>query len=245
MSSDAVLLTSNQIAASTLHLSTLTEGGNRRDVREAAQALIEVFGDAAVGGALQNLTLTQVGEGLKAIVNENDNLSRGAKEAINEKIDELIADELVAVDAAAAEAVGGSEVAETANDWAAELIRNLIEAMADDNDEKNSGNPETKAKSGGGGGGRSAEGGGEAMNWLVRMAQKLGEAQGKWLTAADGHLATMDRLSGNDDTQARDDFVQAQAKYTATMQMFSMTAAATSTSLKTAGEGMAGIARKQ
>ena len=60
-----------------------------------------------------------------------------------------------------------------------------------------------------------------------------------------GYPSYTQTLSAKDDDKSRNEFIMAQSKYTAHMQMFSMTAAATSTSLKTVGEGLAGIARKQ
>jgi len=83
------------------------------------------------------------------------------------------------------------------------------------------------------------------MNWLEKLAEAMATIQNKWLEKADKAQAKMNENAGDDDTGARDAFVKAQSQYTAAMQMFSMVAAATSTSLKSLGEGLAGIARKQ
>jgi len=83
------------------------------------------------------------------------------------------------------------------------------------------------------------------MNWLEKLAEGMAEIQNKWLTKADTAQEDMNKMAGKDDTTSRDAFAKAQSQYTAAMQMFSMVAAATSTSLKSLGEGLPGIARKQ
>lgn len=240
MTLDASSIGSSHVALTSQYLETIENGSNRLDVREAAEALIELFGEAAVAGALENMTLTEAVSRIKSLVSENDNLSEGAKERINEKLDDLLSDQLVEVDAAASEAVEGSQLSETSDDWVTQLINAMIQAMANENDEENGGS-ESRSSGGGGGGQQGGE------NWLEALARGLAEAQSKWLTKAQEHLETMKTNAGadSDDTEARDAFVLAQSQYTASMQMFSMTAAATSTSLKSIGEGLSGIARKQ
>ncbi|MET0029780.1 MAG: hypothetical protein ABW101_19270 [Candidatus Thiodiazotropha sp.] len=73
--------------------------------------------------------------------------------------------------------------------------------------------------------------------------QAGGAEQGK-----DGGAVEGNKEGGSvaeDTKKSRDAFVQAQSEYSANMQMFNMMATMTSTSLKTLGEGLAGIARKQ
>ena len=104
---------------------------------------------------------------------------------------------------------------------------------------------EAAGEAAGGGGSEGAGGGGSAGNWLEKWAEGMAKAQINWINQADKQQQIMQEMSGKDDTASRDAFIMAQSKYTADMQMFSMTAAATSTSLKTIGEGLAGLARKQ
>ncbi len=89
-------------------------------------------------------------------------------------------------------------------------------------------------------------------NWLVAMARKLGEIQVKFIDAAMKNLDAMKGLgeggiTGNsaNEVDDREKFLLAQSEFQANMQMFNMTANMTSTSLKSIGEGLTAIARKQ
>jgi hypothetical protein len=103
-------------------------------------------------------------------------------------------------------------------------------------------------------------------NWLVALAGALAEVQSKFLNAAMENMAIMrenaadsthsskdyDKMSDSEKKadqdkkdEARDKFIQAQSEYQANMQMFNMIANMTATSLKSLGEGLTAIARKQ
>jgi hypothetical protein len=99
---------------------------------------------------------------------------------------------------------------------------------------------------------------------LVALAGSLASVQCKFLDAAMKDMRIMDDNAAgstqkdtskmNDEEKAkyqqeqdkaRDQFVQAQSRYQANTQMFSMVANMTATSLKSLGEGLTAIARKQ
>jgi hypothetical protein len=101
-------------------------------------------------------------------------------------------------------------------------------------------------------------------NWLVVLAGSLATVQCKFLDAAMEDMRTMEENSAGatqkdtsemtkekkqkvqqDQDAARDKFVKAQSRYQANTQMFSMVADMTATSLKSLGEGLTAIARKQ
>ncbi|MES9853149.1 MAG: hypothetical protein ABW170_15135 [Candidatus Thiodiazotropha sp. L084R] len=103
-----------------------------------------------------------------------------------------------------------------------------------------------------------------AGNWLVALAGSLASVQCKFLDAAMKDMRIMDdNAAGStqkdtsnmsdeekqayqqEQDKARDQFVQAQSRYQANTQMFSMIANMTATSLKSLGEGLTAIARKQ
>jgi hypothetical protein len=111
----------------------------------------------------------------------------------------------------------------------------------------------------------SKEGKSSKGNWLVALAGALAEVQGEFLTAAMKNMDTM-RENSKKATQgtppknesaaaketrqkaeesARNEFLMAQSHYQANMQMFNMVANMTTTSLKSLGEGLTSIARKQ
>lgn len=84
----------------------------------------------------------------------------------------------------------------------------------------------------------------EGVNWLVALAGGLAKSQINFLDKAMEAQDTMEKASGEGD-EGRNDFIMAQSEYQANMQMFNMMANLTSTSLKSIGEGLTAIARKQ
>ncbi|MCG7911429.1 MAG: hypothetical protein JAY82_16830 [Candidatus Thiodiazotropha taylori] len=102
-------------------------------------------------------------------------------------------------------------------------------------------------------------------NWLVALAGALAEVQAEFLTSAMKNMETMRENSQKatqgkppenespeqkearqkDEEAARNEFLMAQSQYQANMQMFNMVANMTATSLKSLGEGLTSIARKQ
>ncbi|MES9942236.1 MAG: hypothetical protein ABW104_19830 [Candidatus Thiodiazotropha sp. 6PLUC2] len=98
---------------------------------------------------------------------------------------------------------------------------------------------------------------GSEGNWLVALAGALAKVQQKFLNAAMDNMKTMEEngsgaVQGGDNAQSdeakekqRNEFLEAQSQYQANMQMFNMVANMTATSLKSLGEGLTSIARKQ
>ena len=105
-------------------------------------------------------------------------------------------------------------------------------------------------------------------NWLVALAGALASVQNEFLKAAMDDMKIMEDnaagstmkkegaegaegAGGTDEEKQnakdakRDEFIQAQSRYQANMQMFNMIANMTATSLKSLGEGLTSIARKQ
>ena len=106
------------------------------------------------------------------------------------------------------------------------------------------------SRSGGRNGARGTGGGGG--NWLLQLARGLADLQDTFLTKAIDNLNTMvDNADyeatgdGEVDQEKKKEFLRPQAEYQASMQMFNMMANMTATSLKSIGEGLTAIARKQ
>ena len=259
---------------------------------ESVENLVSEYGDSAVAGALENMTMKEVAEAIKDLVAGNDDLAEAIKDIAMSIIDGAVSDSKKSVSSKVEDAVAGNEaLAETSKDWFGDIMDKIMRQLAEINDKENgAGSTEgksesNKAKGGKGGGnaeggaaaegaggaegvegGGAAEGGGETKqaqngespgefepdpefesaggNWLEVLAEGMALIQSKWLSKATDAQETMNNSMGESKTQQQA-FTVAQSKYTAAMQMFSMTAAATSTSLKTIGEGLAGIARKQ
>lgn len=85
-------------------------------------------------------------------------------------------------------------------------------------------------------------------NWLEILASTLAKVQStfldKALAAAEVMADQADAVSESGEGKSKE-FLQAQAKYTANMQLFTIFSNQVSTSLKSIGEALAGIARKQ
>lgn len=212
-------------------MNRLEHSADATSVLGAAQQLIEEFGINEIGGAFQNLTLAQLAAALKDMIATNHALPESIKELAYDAIDSAVADATVTTSSEAADAVEAKLGEEASHQ--ADMQNRMIEDQANKNDEDN-GAGSTEGK-------KSSRSGGDG-NWLENLAAALGRAQSAWIEKAEGHLAVMEAEAGSDDSKA---FTEAQAKYSASMQMFSMTAAASATSIKTIGEGLSGIARKQ
>jgi len=84
-----------------------------------------------------------------------------------------------------------------------------------------------------------------AGNWLVALARSLAEIQSKFLDEALKQSNVMAGQAGNAGEGKSAKFLEAQALYTANMQLFNIFSQQVSTSIKTIGESLSAIARKQ
>lgn len=93
--------------------------------------------------------------------------------------------------------------------------------------------------------GAGATGGGKS--WLVAIAQAMGNALGTKAAKLVELSNKLDSLAGksSDDQQAAKEFQKTMAQFQAESQLFSMLSNAFSTAIKSIGEGMTSLARKQ
>jgi hypothetical protein len=75
---------------------------------------------------------------------------------------------------------------------------------------------------------------------VFTLAKNLGEMQGEFMDDAMANLDTMKEKGKKSKA-----FSVAQSEFSANMQMFSLMANASSTAIKSIGEGMTALARKQ
>jgi len=83
--------------------------------------------------------------------------------------------------------------------------------------------------------------GGEG-SWLVALSNAMSKIQGEFMEKALANLDKMDGLTGKEDAS---EFMTQQGEYQANMKMFGMMAEASSTALKSLGEAMMTLSRKQ
>lgn len=121
---------------------------------------------------------------------------------------------------------GQSGSSQSANDVMSGVMDMLKKAMQDET--------EGATKSGSGEGGKG--------NWLAILARALGTTAGK-------HLKKMvelgEKMGGIDSKENPEQFAQIQAEFQAEAQIFKMFQEAIGTMVKSIGEGMASVARKQ
>ncbi|MES9830600.1 MAG: hypothetical protein ABW139_00005, partial [Candidatus Thiodiazotropha sp. DIVDIV] len=90
----------------------------------------------------------------------------------------------------------------------------------------------------------SGEGGGSKGNWLVMLAKAMSTIQGEHLNKM---LDASDRMQKNtgEDEETRQAFLDAQGEFQAESKLFGMASEATATAIKSIGDGLSSIARKQ
>ena len=232
--------------------------------------LLESFGAEDVGNASAQKFLAEFAEGLREMINNSD-LPDGLKQSALAIVDQHVAD--LAADcpcsAEAAEALETSEMAEQIDEAVEETLcecqggaesesAGVTEAAAG-GAEASSDEASAEATGAGSEAGGSATEADEALsnlmaetgdpdkkrsrNFLEILAESMGRAQGKFLEQALIESKKMEGLAGNQ--ERAQEFTIAQARYTALMQMFNIYSNQVATSLKTMGEALSGIARKQ
>lgn len=96
----------------------------------------------------------------------------------------------------------------------------------------------------------TGKGTGRGASWLMAIAQAMGEAQGKlaakMVAKSEEINAASDKAggTGKEAEAAAMDFQKAMTEFQALSQLFSMTSNASSTAMKSIGEGMTAVARK-
>ncbi len=184
-------------------------------------SLISNFGSSNIAGAFANAFMGALGTALKTII-DNAPLPQFLKDAAKDLIDNVIGSNQQPTTPEAQDAV---------NCEYGDMLENISQGICEEAAE------EAEGKEGG--------------NWLVALARGLSEVQVKFLDAAMDNMDTMKNNSVDEtkskEAQAedREEFIQAQSEYQANMQMFNMMANMTATSLKSLGEGLTAIARKQ
>lgn len=216
--------------------------------------MLDTHGDQQIAGAVHNEFIGSLVGSLKEMIRNSD-LPEFKKDQYLEFLDDSLASLEHPVSAEVEEAVKNSPMGESAAEVGGSSgFSHGDEDGAIAGSQQNTDKPE---KSKGNGGGKG--------NWLLELAKRLAEIQEKFLTIALDSLGTMEANasamsetnssgsssegssgeSGGTENGDKGEFLVAQAKYQAAMQMFNMMANMTATSLKSLGEGLTAIARKQ
>jgi hypothetical protein len=216
------------------NISQNTGGAQNQSASTMEANAKELFSQYGVNNVLQAVT-NAAAEYLKNALNElveNMDMPAFMKEDAKVAIDQAMNGKNSMVPASLQQDTnqaikGGSE--QSGDDIMSGIMKMVQEAMRE----------ETESASSSGSGGRASKGGG---NWLAVLARALGSTAGE-------HLKKMvelgEKMGGLDSKENPEEFAQIQADFQAEAQIFKMFQEAIGTMIKSIGEGMSSVARKQ
>jgi len=204
-------------------------GGDAASKSEGASAtaasLMEQFGGANVEQAISNVMHQMVGEMVMNMVQNNpslpDFMADEATNAMTNMMNEASAETPDGLDEQVSELLGTSGGEGSLSD---SLTSIMDQAMLDET-------------AGG------AEGGsGSGRNWLVALAKALGAQAGEHL---ENMIDLGDKIGGVNSQESPELFAEMQAEMQGNAQMYKISSEGLSTALKSAGEALSALARKQ
>jgi|GEM_PF-1828118 len=192
--------------------------------------LISSFGSNMLGGALGNLFTGAIGKAVNAVVDQLP-LPNFLKDMAKGVVDQVIGgaqDKTVSPDC---ECAAKENFGDMADSFEKDLTDTLMDGVMK--------NFEEETKKDGKGGKRS-----EGENWLVALAKTMSDIQNEHLNKM---LDASDKMADNvgEGQEEREAFIDAQSEFQARSKLFGMASEATSTALKTIGDAMSSLARKQ
>jgi len=225
--------------------------------------LIAKYGSEAVGQAMASSYLAGTIERLKAEIDSSD-LPQGVKDEAKAKLDAILTDRADNVPPELQSAVDNSTLGQQAREAGGKEAGEVSaqaketaaaggapaegEAAAGEAAAGEAGEGE-EASAAGGGGMTAVEDedekntkGNKGKSWLIALADGLAKLQSHFLDKA---MANLDAMESSKDSESSSEFMKNQAEFQANMKMFGMMAEATSTALKTIGEALSSLARKQ
>ena len=189
--------------------------------------LMSMFGGGMVGDAVSNLVTGKLGEALKGMVDLLP-MPQFIKDAVKGLIENVIGDaQKDGVDPECQCLINeafGEQAEQVAQATADDLLQKVLEMMKG----------ETEESSG------SAKGG--ATSWFAVLARAMGEIAGQHL---DKMIELSDKMQNLTDKDKAGEMSAVQAEFQAESQMFKMASEAASTAIKSIGEGLSSMARKQ
>jgi hypothetical protein len=201
---------------------------------QAISSLIAQFGSSNILGALTNIFQNAFGNALKGVI-DNSPLPQFLKDAAKSVIDDVLGRSQMATTPEAQYAVENSDAGQSALSLATETSKSvenkLIENMQNDFTEEAKGKDQKQAK------------GGQGLNWLAALAMALGEVAGQHMQEA-ARLAHEIGELGNSTSDAKE-MTRLQAKMQGEAKMGGLLADATGNVIKTIGDALASLARKQ
>jgi len=231
-----------------------TSGSPTAQLNALAEMLLQQFGESTVQQSVNNIAAQMIGDLVMKMIDSlpmPDFMADEARQAVSDVMSDFTAETPNGLDEQTAEVLGTSK--QTSGDSSSETNG---AASGGGSSSSTSGSSES---SGGGSDvssimdsammdeleSASKEGagnGGGNQNWLVVLARALGATSGK-------HLKDMieagQEMGGIDSKQDPEAFAQLQSEFQALSQIFKMLQEAIATLIKSIGESLAAVARKQ
>lgn len=183
--------------------------------------LVDRFGLTDIAQAVTNLAGDLLQAGLNSIIDSLP-IPDFMKDLAKNLVADVIGGEQGEVPGDAQQAVN-EELGGTVSDIVNAVLDNIRESMQEESEETGNGQ-------------------GGSGNWLMVLAKALGEASGK-------HLKNMvelgEKMGAMDSEENPEAFAETQAEFQAASQIFKMFQESISTMIKSIGEGMSTVARKQ
>jgi hypothetical protein len=204
--------------------------------------LIPQMGQNNLAGGLANGLMEAFGGAVKNVINSSP-MPQFIKDAANSIVDGVLGDNTQATTPEAQDAVNeccGEAMQEAGDDFGEDLQSSIMDDyMASEyKDEVEGGDGKKKEKGGGG--------------WLAKLGRTMGGVAGYHLKKALNLSDKIGDINKNDKTMTAEEkneqageMAEFQAEFQAEMQMFKMATEATSTAMKSIGEGFSSLARKQ
>jgi len=196
----------------------------------AAQQMFDKYGTAAVLQAVTNAAADYLGNALNDMINNADAagfMKDDAKALISQLLQMAKGQVPSGAQDSTNQALQSGSGGKSADDIMSGVMKMLQDSMQQETSEASSGN----GKRGGGKG-----------NWLAILARALGSTAGQ-------HLKNMvelgEKMGSIDSKENPEQFAETQAEFQAQAQIFKMFQEAIGTMVKSIGEGMSSVARKQ
>jgi hypothetical protein len=200
-------------------------------VSQTLSSLMSQFGQGNVLGALTNIFNEALSGGIKNAINGGP-LPQFIKDAANSAVDDIFGNNQQPTTPECQCATEQSGIGQMVQD----LVNQTMEEVKEEADKKADGTHE----------GCHGKGGG---NWLEQLAKALAKVQVKFLNnALDAQKRlekAADKAEGGSSQGAQSDFIEAQGEFQAAMQMFKQMSELAATAIKSVGEALSTLSRKQ
>lgn len=195
-------------------------------------SLAEQFGLDDVASGIQNTLGGLLGQGLSSLVGGLP-IPPFMQDMALSVIDDVIGGDQQEVPCNCQDAVNAElgEELQSIVDRIMDMLQQMTEETAN----------EMAEDAGAGDGGES--GGGEGANWLVALAKVLGRASGNHLATMIEKGTELSNLEGNSDNV--EEYSEVNAEFQAASQIYKMSSEGISTMLKSIGEALSAVSRKQ